>query len=189
MLITPKAPYGVTFIVLDNLDEAFYLNGEFIDGASRADGDRSVLVAAESLARVLGVPFRRFELPEPEEDEPGWCWNDVVEALGWGKRLKLAPGVVSSVLACSTAHISRKDMELLEGFSRSLNNRHWIISTESTGCIIRYDGVARPELFLKHYGFSRHLRRLVATHRRAGGSMLHLSPDADVIHGLDVFEW
>ena len=182
-----QAPYGVTFIVLDNLDEAFYLNGEFIDGASWADRDDSVRAAAECVARALGVPFRELELAEPEHED--WCWNDVVDALGWGNTLKLAHGVVSSVLACSTAHISRKDMELLEGFSRSLNNRHWIISTESAGCIIRYDGVARPELLLKHYGFSRHLRRLVATHRRAGGSMLHLSPDADVIHGLDVFEW
>lgn len=127
MLITPKAPYGVTFIVLDNLDEAFYLNGEFIDGACRTDGDRSVLAAAESLARVLGVPFRRFELPEPEEDELGWSWNDVVEALGWGNTLRLTPYSVRSVLTCSTAHITLEDKNMLDSFSRSLHHRHWVL--------------------------------------------------------------
>lgn len=187
MLITPKAPYGVTFIVLDNLDEAFYLNGEFIDGASRADGDRSVLAAAESLARVLGVPFRRLELPEPERDETGWSWNDVVKALGWGNTLRLPPCSVRSVLTCSTAHITPEDKNMLDNFSRSLNHRHWVL--KSHGYIIRYDGQKYPELFLKHHGFSRTLRRIVAAHRRAEGHMLHLSPDGDIISGLEFHEW
>ncbi|WP_110877642.1 DUF5983 family protein [Franconibacter helveticus] len=180
-----QAPYGVTFIVLDNLDEAFYLNGEFIDGASWADRDDSVRAAAECVARALGVPFRELELAEPEHED--WCWNDVVDALGWGNTLKLSPCAVRSVLTCSTAHITPEDKNMLDSFSRSLNHRHWVLKNH--GYIIRYDGQQYPELFLKHHGFSRTLRRLVATHRRTEGSMLHLSPDGDVISGLDVYEW
>lgn len=88
MKYTLNAPYGVTAIQLDNGDEALYLHGECLALADFHLRDDSVIATGERMAEVLGVPFTFLTLPEPENEE--WCWNEVVEALGWGKSMKLA---------------------------------------------------------------------------------------------------
>ncbi|QKJ89324.1 hypothetical protein PMPD1_4426 (plasmid) [Paramixta manurensis] len=66
-------------ITLDNGDEAFYINGDFITCADGASRDPSVIDLARNVARAAGYPLRCFELPVPDDDE--WCWNDVEEKL------------------------------------------------------------------------------------------------------------
>ncbi|WP_105655933.1 DUF5983 family protein [Cronobacter dublinensis] len=185
MRICLQAPLGVALIVLNNHDEAFFLNGQFIADASWAERDDPVSWTAELLAEVLGVPFTRIELETPANED--WSWNDITDSLGWNCHHTLPAAALRSVLTCSTAHITLEDKNMLDSFSRSLNNRYWVL--KSHGYMLRYDGQRNPELYLKRYGFSRSLRRIVAAHRRAGGHMLRLSPDGDILNCVETFEW
>ncbi|OAT15681.1 hypothetical protein M977_04704 [Buttiauxella gaviniae ATCC 51604] len=133
---TLNAPYGVTAIQLDNGDEAIYLHGECLALADFQQRDDPVIATGERLAEVLGVPFTLLTLPVPAHEE--WCWNEVVEALGWGKTVKLGRMVMRPVLECCISHITADDNTLLTELCREKFEGEWIMDT-GVGYLIRLD--------------------------------------------------
>jgi hypothetical protein len=184
--ITLNAPAGVTAIQLDNGDEAIYLNGECLACATFANKDDPVIPVGERLAGVLGVPFRLLELNEPGDEE--WSWNDVVANLGWGREITLGRNAVSSVLECSTAHLTRQDMDLLAEICAPKFEGAWIMDSD-IGYLFRLNARIFPLLALKKTGLSRSARRVIACALRYGATMVHFSQIGDELEGFEVFDW
>lgn len=70
---------AVSFISLDNGDEALFINARLVACFNAATDDRSLVDVALRTARALSVSLRNFELNTPEN--PDWSWNEVTEAL------------------------------------------------------------------------------------------------------------
>ena len=66
-------------IRLDNGDEAFYINGHFIECADAALNDPPVSEIAKLSARAADAFLHCIDLAVPEDED--WCWNDIVEQL------------------------------------------------------------------------------------------------------------
>lgn len=182
-----NAPRGVTGILLDNGDEAIYLDGECIACCEFAERDDSVIRTGELLARMMGVPFHLLTLPEPDDEE--WCWNDITDALGWGRRIVLPRMMLRPVMECCIAHITEEDNLLLQDLSLAKHEGAWILDTE-VGYLIRLEAVTRPLLRLKRLGISRSTRALIArAMRRADISMIHFSSVGEKVEGAPLFDW
>ncbi|OAT14654.1 hypothetical protein M979_4340 [Buttiauxella noackiae ATCC 51607] len=187
MKYTLNAPYGVTAIQLDNGDEALYLHGECLVLADFHLRDDSVIATGERMAEVLGVPFTFLTLPEPENEE--WCWNEVVEALGWGKSMKLGRMVMRPVLECCISHITADDNTLLTELCREKFEGEWIMDT-GVGYLIRLDARMHPLMHLKRFGLSRDARWLIAwCMKHADISMIHFSQTGDELEPFTTFDW
>lgn len=185
--MTLNAPYGVTAIRLDNGDDAIYLHGECIACADAGEGDAPVTGSGERLAAAMGVPFRLLELPVP--DDEAWAWNDVVDVLGWGKRITLPRCAVCPVLECSTAHMTLADSELLRELSREKFEGEWIMDT-GVGFLIRLDARMHPVMHLKRFGLSRAARRLIVlAMKQLRISMIHFSQVGEELTISETFDW
>ncbi|WP_246874368.1 hypothetical protein [Pantoea ananatis] len=86
-------------IRLDNGDEAFYINGQFIHSTEGAKNDPSLTEIARLSARADDQSLRTFELPVPETDEV--CWSDIVEQIARSAPCETVRGSVI-VTGCRT---------------------------------------------------------------------------------------
>lgn len=87
-------------IVLDNGDEAFYINGHYIDGADAASREPSLLGPAQRTARAWGQSLRCMSLPVPDDRE--WSWSDITEQLARSAVTRELRGAVVAT-GCVTA--------------------------------------------------------------------------------------
>lgn len=185
--ITLNAPFGVTAIQLHNGDEALYLHGENLAGSCFSAKDDSVVFMGERLANVLGIPFQLLTMDAPEAE--GWCWNDIVMGLGWGKSITLSNMVVRPVVECCISHVTEEDNLIFSDLSRKLNEDDWILDTD-VGYLIRLDARTFPLLELKKKGLSGAARWLIyQCMKRANVSMIHFSQAGDMLEGVATFDW
>ncbi|PIJ48017.1 hypothetical protein BOM23_24215, partial [Erwinia sp. OLMDLW33] len=66
---------GVCLLVLDNDDQALFINGDYISELAETPALADV---GRLTAAAMGVPLKRLELPEPDGE---WCWGDITERL------------------------------------------------------------------------------------------------------------
>ena len=97
-----------------------------------------------------------------------------------------------ATLACSTAHITEKDIAWLYSLSHQTSDfgeSEWIHFTGS-GYLLRTDAWSYPVLRLKRLGLSKTFRRLVVTlTRRYGVSLIHLDASAECLPDQPTFDW
>lgn len=185
--ITEGAPYGVTVIQLENCDEALYLHGNCLACVDFAERDDPVCDVGVHLAETLGVPYQLLTLPVPEDEE--WAWNDVVEKLGWGKRINVPRMMLRPVMECCINHITEDDNLLMQDLSLAKHEGAWILDTD-VGYLIRLEAVTRPLHRLKKLGISRTTRELIfCAIRQADISMIHFSSVGDCLDGFQTFDW
>ena len=181
------APRGITAIQLDNGDEAIYLNGDFIACSDLGEGDAPVLALGKTLAATMDVPFQSLTHPVPDDEE--WAWNDVTDALGWGKRITVPRMMMRPVMECLISHITLEDNYLLQDLTQSENEWPWIIDTD-VGYLIRLDAPSRVLLRLKRLGTSHTTRALIfRAIQQADISMIHFSSVGGEVDNAPIFEW
>ncbi|WP_099336723.1 hypothetical protein [Erwinia amylovora] len=66
---------GVCLLVLDNDDQALFINGDYISELAETP---ALADMAQLTARALGLPLKRLELPVPAGE---WCWGDITERM------------------------------------------------------------------------------------------------------------
>jgi len=66
---------GVCLLVLDNDDQALFINGDYISELAETPALADV---GRLTAAAMGVPLKRLELPEPDGE---WCWGDITKRL------------------------------------------------------------------------------------------------------------
>ncbi|NIF24044.1 hypothetical protein [Candidatus Pantoea multigeneris] len=85
----------VSFISLDNGDEALYINARLVAWFNAETDDKSLMDFAFQTARALSVSMRSFDLATPEN--PEWDWNEVTEALAAGDQTEVRAEIMVQV--------------------------------------------------------------------------------------------
>lgn len=183
----PRAPFGIVVLQLDNGDEALYVNGEFIQRGEN-DGHYSRTVASgRNLATALSLPFYLLNARAPSSEE--LLWDDVTASLGWTTDVRMSRRIITPVLKCSLAHITKEDNALLTELCHSEYESEWIHEAD-LGYIINVDAVRSPVLMLKKHGLSRDARWLIQyAIKQANISMIHFTQWGEPLDGIPTFDW
>jgi len=66
---------GVCLLVLDNDEQALFINGDYISEQAETP---ALFDVARLTASAMGLPLKRLELPVPAGE---WCWGDITGRL------------------------------------------------------------------------------------------------------------
>ncbi|NNS09994.1 hypothetical protein [Erwinia sp. JH02] len=66
---------GVCLLVLDNDEQALFINGDYISEQAETP---ALFDVARLTASAMGLPLKRLELPVPAGE---WCWSDITGRL------------------------------------------------------------------------------------------------------------